>query len=62
MNIKCKHIISGCSGTIINEMKGTKSFPDQYGIRWDREAYTPKSGCHYYWTDKDQVEIISTPQ
>ena len=58
MNIECEHIETGAKGIVKSELKGTKDFPDQYGIYWTAGANYGKFGNHYYWNDKDKIRII----
>ena len=39
MDKKCRHKETGKEGIIKREMKGTKDFPDQYGIFWTLRYY-----------------------
>lgn len=53
MLIRCIHKESGHTGTITKEMKGNHLFPDQWGINWDKPG-------HYYWNDKEKIQIDLT--
>jgi hypothetical protein len=55
--MKCKHNISGKEGIINSELKGTDKFPDQWGIFWTFK-YDKNTPNHYYWNDKNNIEII----
>jgi hypothetical protein len=53
----CKHKETGMKGIIISELKGTEDFPNQFGILWTI-TYTPETPNHYYWNDKNKIEIL----
>ena len=53
----CIHKHTGAEGIIKNELKGTKDFPDQWGIYWINKANYGNYANHYYWTDKAKIEI-----
>ena len=57
MDKKCRHKETGREGIIKAEMKGTKDFPDQYGIFWTF-TYDNETPNHHYWNDKDKIEIL----
>jgi hypothetical protein len=51
------HKETGKEGIIITKLKGTKDFPDQYGILWTFK-YDSNTPNHYYWNDKNKIEIL----
>ena len=52
---KCKHKETDAEGIIKGELKGTKNFPDQWGIYWTAKANYGKYANHYYWNDKEKI-------
>jgi hypothetical protein len=57
MNKRCKHKETGKEGIIKSELKGNDLFPDQFGIYW-LFKYDSKTPSHYYWNDKDKIDIL----
>lgn len=55
MILKCRHKESGAEGIIKEEMNSFN--PPQYGIYWIEKANYGKYSNHYYWNDKDKIEI-----
>ena len=58
MDKKCRHKETGKEGIIKSELKGTDEFSDQWGIYWTF-LYDNKTPNHYYWNDKDKIEILT---
>ena len=53
----CKHIETGRTGIIIDNLKGTDRFPDQYGIFWLGSCNIKEAVLHY-WQNKSDIELI----
>ena len=58
INSRCRHKETGKEGIIKAELKGNSNFPDQWGIHWTFQ-YDSKTPNHYYWNDKDSIEILN---
>jgi hypothetical protein len=56
--MKCRHKKTGKEGIIKFELNGNDIFPDQWGIFWTF-TYDKNTPNHYFWNDKDDIEIIS---
>lgn len=57
MDKECIHKETGATGIIKDELLGTKDFPDQWGIYWSNNAYSRNMKNHYYWNDKNKIQI-----
>lgn len=62
----CRHKETGHIGKITNELKGTKNFPDQWGINWycgenghQHAKHNQKFGILPYWNDKEKIQILN---
>jgi len=57
MDKNCIHIETGRTGKIIDYLKGTDRFPDQYGIFW-LGSFNTKEAMLHYWQNSTDIELI----
>jgi len=55
MNKHCEHKETGAKGIIKEEMNSYN--PPQFGIFWTEKSNGGNYGNHYYWNDKEKIEI-----
>jgi hypothetical protein len=58
MKQKCQHIETGHIGILIDHLKGTDRFPDQYGIYWEGR-FDIKEGILNYWQNTTDIILLT---